>query len=470
MFLPQPGAALLYPAEMRGAEAAAIAGGVPALALMGRASAAAATVIRRFAGRRAVLVLCGPGNNGGDGYGIAVALRAAGWPVTVAADAAPIGEPAATMAARWGGAVVPLADAAPAPLVVDALYGTGLARPLPAAAQAAIDRLRGQGIDRLRGQGIVVAVDIASGIDAATGAALGRPLAADLTVTFAAAKPGHVLGTGGGLTGRLVVADIGIAIPDDAARLVAPPRLQAPGPDTHKYARGAVLVVAGSGHHCGATRLAALAALRSGAGLVTLAGPGLGLPAEAVMARSDAAGKEMLDDPRLRAVAIGPGLADTPRARHWLALLLARSLPLVLDAGALALIDPAAIAGPNRVLTPHDGEFARLFGPPGADRIAAAQAAARASGCTVVLKGSASVVAGPDGRVAVNAHAVPWLASAGSGDVLAGIIAGLMAQGLPAFEAAATACWLHGDAGVRCGPGLIADDLVAALPAVAAGL
>lgn len=456
------GPPLLTPAEMRAAEAAAIAAGTPALALMERASVAAALAIRRFSGARSALVLCGPGNNGGDGYGIALALRAAGWRVTVAADAAPASEPAATMAARWGGPVLPLAAATPAPLVIDALYGTGLARPLPEAAQAALDRVRGASA--------VVAVDIASGVDAGTGAALGRPLAAALTVTFGAAKRGHVLGAGGGLCGRLVVADIGVAVPEPGARLVARPGLRVPGPDTHKYARGAVLVVAGTGHHCGATRLSALAALRAGAGLVTLAGPGLGLPAEAVMARGDAAGQAMLGDRRLGAVAIGPGLADGDRARDWLALLLASSLPLVLDAGALALVDPDGLDGPNRVLTPHLGEFTRLFGAPGPDAVAAAQAAAARSGCVVLLKGSASIIAAPDGQVAINAHAAPWAATAGSGDVLTGIIAALLAQGLPAFEAAAAGAWLHGDAARRGGPGTIADDLVASLPQVLASL
>ncbi|KPF61436.1 hypothetical protein IP88_15780 [alpha proteobacterium AAP81b] len=462
MLAPIPGPPLLTAAAMRAAEAAAMAGGVSATTLMDRAAAAATAAIARLWTPRAVLVLCGPGNNGGDGFGIAAALRARGWPVTVAADALPTSDAGAAMLARWGDDIVPLAAAAPAPLVIDALFGTGLTRQLAEAAQAALDRVRG------RGQ--VAAVDIASGVDADTGRALGRPLAADLTVTFAAAKPGHLLGAGGGLTGRLVVADIGVAMPADTAWLVAPPRLVVPGPDTHKYARGHVLVVEGAGHHCGATRLTALAALRAGAGLVTLAGPGLGAPADAVMRRTDKQGRALLDDRRTGAVAIGPGLPDKDRGRDWLAAVLASGLALVLDAGALALADPDQLAGPNRVLTPHDGEFSKLFGPVGEDRIAATSAAAARSGCVVLLKGSASVIAAPDGRVAINAHAAPWLATAGSGDVLAGIIAALLAQGLAAFDAASIGAWLHGDAGVRVGPGLIADDLAAVLPAVLAGL
>lgn len=459
---PSPGQPLLSAGEMRAAEAAAMATGVSGLVLMERAVAAAALAVEQALPAGAALVLAGPGNNGGDGFGIAAALRARGWRVTVAADGLPASDAGAVMAARWSGPVVPLAEASPAPLIIDGLFGTGLTRPLPEGVQAVLDRLRGSGR--------VVAVDIASGLHADSGAALGRPLAAALTVTFGAAKRGHVLGQGGALSGRLVVADIGVAMPDTAARLVAPPILRLPGADIHKYRRGAVLVVEGAGHHCGATRLTALAALRSGAGLVTLAGPGLGGPADAVMRRTDARGRELLADPRLGAVAIGPGLPDDGRARDWLAALLGGTIPLVLDAGALALVSPDGLAGPQRVLTPHDGEFARLFGPITGDRVAAVLAAAALSGCVVLLKGSASIVAAPDGRVAVNAHSSPWLATAGSGDVLTGIIAALLAQGLPAFEAAGTGAWLHGEAGRRGGPGLIADDLVAALPTVLTGL
>lgn len=463
LLCPGSGRLLLTAAEMRGAETAAMAAGVSGLVLMERAVMAAALAVERALPTGEALVLAGPGNNGGDGFGIATALRRRGWRVTVAADALPGGDAAAAMVAGWGGPVVPLADAAPAPLIIDALFGTGLTRPLPAAVQAVLDRLRGRGR--------VVAVDIASGLHADSGAALGRSLAADLTVTFGAAKRGHVLGQGAALSGRLVVADIGVALPDSAARLITGPALRLPAPDTHKYARGAVLVVEGAGHHCGATRLTALAALRSGAGLVTLAGPGLGVPAEAVMRRGDARGPELLADRRLGAVAIGPGLPDDQqRARDWLAAVLVGRIPLVLDAGALALLPPEQLAGPQRVLTPHGGEFARAFGPITGDRVAAVQAAAARSGCVVLLKGSASIIAAPDGRVAVNAHSSPWLATAGSGDVLTGIIAALLAQGLPAFEAAGTGAWLHGAAGRRGGPGMIADDLVAALPAVLAGL
>jgi hydroxyethylthiazole kinase-like uncharacterized protein yjeF len=458
MLIISDGRPVLTPAAMRAAEAAAIAAGCPALTLMERAATAAAAAIRQFAPPQPVLVLCGPGNNGGDGYGVAVALQAAGWPVSVAADAMPRSEPAATMAARWTGPVLPLASAAPAPLVVDALFGTGLVRPLDAASQAALDRLRGAAL--------VVAVDIASGLDAGTGTMLGRPLPADLTISFGAAKPGHLIGEGPGLTGRLVVADIGVPVASTITE-AQPPRRIALGRDTHKYARGWVLVVGGQSRHGGATGLTALSALRSGAGAVTLVGRSA--PALAIMLRTDAEAMAQLDDPRLGCVAVGPGMRPDGRGRIWLARLRAGKIPLVIDAGGLDLLDAGPV-GPPAVLTPHAGEFARLFGPVGDDPLAAVAAAAARIQAVVLLKGPATIIAAPDGRIAINSHATPWLATAGSGDVLTGIIAALVAQGLPLFEAAQVGAWLHGDAGLRLGPGLIADDLVATLPAVLAGL
>ncbi len=474
-----PGAALLTPDAMRAAEAAAIAAGAPALLLMERAAAAAAAAIMRFAPGLPALVLCGPGNNGGDGYGVALRLREMGLAVRVAASGPAVGEPAATMAARWHdggalGAVESLDDAAPAPLLIDALFGTGLRRPLPDHVQAALDRLA-------RANATVAAIDIPSGVDALTGAALGRPLAVDLTVTFGAMKRGHALGQGRELSGRVVVADIGITLPLNTARLVPRPVRGAMPSHTHKYRRGAVLVIEGDPRRGGAARLTALAALRAGAGVVTLVGAGEGVPADAIMRRNDAEGRAMLSDPRIDAIAIGPGLIDDQRGRDWLARLLAGDTPLVVDAGAFAVLPGALVPGSGAaagfakaraplVLTPHDGEFARLFGPVGLDRIGAAQAAAVACGAVIVLKGAETVIAAPDGRAAVNTHAAPWLATAGSGDVLTGIIAALVAQGMTLFDAARAGVWLHGDAGRRGGPGLIADDIPALLPIILAAL
>ncbi|WP_310476237.1 NAD(P)H-hydrate dehydratase [Sandarakinorhabdus sp.] len=456
MFIIDSGLPLVTSAAMRSAEAAAIAAGTPALTLMERAATGAARAILAFAPARRATVLCGPGNNGGDGYGIALALAEAGVAVTVAADAAPVAEPAATMAGRWTGKTVPLVEAPAAPLIVDALFGVGLSRPLPDSAQAALDRVRGQGR--------VVAIDIVSGLGADSGRALGRVLPAELTITFGAAKPGHILGEGAFVSGRLAVVDIGIAI-DTPLAFTARPRLLGPVRDTHKYGRGWVMVVEGTPGHGGASGLAGLAALRTGAGLVTLAGEGGVMPALALMRRNDEEAAALLTDQRLGAVVIGPGMQADVRARGWLKRLSWAGKSLVIDAGALRLLPRGPIGAPA-VLTPHEGEFEQLFGPVGDDRLGAVLAAARISDAVVVLKGAATIIAAPDGRAAINAHASPYLATAGSGDVLAGMIAALIAQGLPLFEAAQAAAWLHGEAGLRLGPGGIADDLVAGLPAV----
>ena len=459
------GPALLTPDAMRAAEAAAIAAGTPALRLMARAAAAAALAIDRFAPARPALILCGPGNNGGDGYAIAALLRARGRAVRVAASGPPRGEPATTMAARWEGPVEALADADPAPLIIDALFGTGLERPLGDVVQAALDRLRETGAT-------VIAIDTPSGIDALTGACLGRPLAADLTICFGAMKRGQALGAGRSLSGRIVVADIGVPLPGETARLVPAPLRPALAADTHKYRRGAVLVIEGAPERGGAAQLAALAALRAGAGVVTLVGRGSHQPAAAIMRRSDAEAVAMLADARLGAIAIGPGLVADQRGRDWVYRLLAGTVPLVIDAGALSALPSTGFADARapRVLTPHEGEFTRLFGAIGPDRIAAATAAAASSGSIIVLKGAETIIAAPDGRIGINLHAAPWLATAGSGDVLTGVIAALLAQGMSGFDAARAGVWLHGDAGMRGGPGLIADDLPGLMPAVLAAL
>jgi hydroxyethylthiazole kinase-like uncharacterized protein yjeF len=361
--------------------------------------------------------------------------------------------------------VVPFAEAPPAPLIIDALFGTGLTRRFGPDVQALLDRLRGCGSK-------VVALDIPSGIDSDTGAALGEPLPADLTIAFGAAKRGHLLGAGRRASGRLVVADIGIMIADAQVCDVAAPVLGSLPDETHKYQRGGVLVIAGAAP--GAARLASLAALRAGAGAVTLVGSDEPQPADAIMLASDVTARPLLGTAKVRAVALGPGLVDNQRSRDWLLRLLTDTTPLVLDAGALALFDgPQDLFGDASaplVLTPHIGEFTRLFGPPGADPVAAVRAAAVVTGGVVLLKGRETIIAAPDGRVAINTHATPWLATAGSGDALTGIIAALLAQGLAPFDAAQVSAWLHGDAGLRGGAGMIADDIPRLLPDVLAGL
>jgi hydroxyethylthiazole kinase-like uncharacterized protein yjeF len=459
---------LLTPAEMARADAAAIATGIPGVMLMeaaGRAVARAAA--RRFRPAR-TLVLAGPGNNGGDGYVAARLLEAAGWPVAVAPLALPrAGSDAALAAARWRGPVVGFsaAEAGRAALVIDAVFGAGLAKPVEGIAAEVLGAV----------QAPVLAVDVPSGVDGATGAVHGFAPAAALTVTFFRRKPGHLLLPGRVLCGETVLADIGL--PEAVLRGIAPrawrngPWLWSPPrPDVtaHKYSRGHMAVAAGPGL-TGAARLVAEGARRAGAGLVTLAAPDA---ATAAVLRGGAPGvmveegcDELLADPRIATWVIGPGLPPAAPTLGLLRRAVAAGRRVVADAGALraAAGDPAALAG-CAALTPHAGEFAAVFGGPGEDRPAAARRAAAATGAVLLLKGADTVIAAPDGRLAVNDNAPPWLATGGTGDVLAGILAGLLAGGMPAFDAACLAAWLHGEAARRAGPGLIAEDLPAMLP------
>jgi hydroxyethylthiazole kinase-like uncharacterized protein yjeF len=454
---------LLTPEEMSRADHAAVASGVPVAALMEQAGRAVARAIRaRFTPCR-TLVLCGPGNNGGDGYVAARHLAAMGWPVAVAALAPARGD-AAVAARGWHGPVVPFAaaEAARAALVVDALFGAGLARGVDDAVMAVLHAAR-----RL------VAVDVPSGLDGATG--LARPWAprAALTVTFFRLKPGHLLLPGRELCGETVLADIGLPAsvlatvrPDTWRNGPALWRLPAPAVGGHKYGRGHVTVLGGAAM-TGAARLAAAAARRGGAGLVTIAAQG-----SAEVYRTGDAGvmvdatpmEAQLGDARRNAWVAGPGLGVAATAA-LLPALLAAGRAVVADADALTACAgaPARLRG-AAVLTPHAGEFARVFGPAGDDRLAAVRAAARATGAAVLLKGADTIVAAPDGRAAINGDAPPWLATAGAGDVLAGLIAALLAQGMAPFEAACAGAWLHGRAAGLAGPGLIAEDLPCALP------
>ncbi|SFK67548.1 NAD(P)H-hydrate dehydratase [Falsiroseomonas stagni] len=464
---------LLTQDEMARADAAAIAGGIPGLTLMEAAGRAVArAVMRRFRPVR-TLVLAGPGNNGGDGYVIARLLDQAGWPVAVAALAPPRpGSDAAAVAARWRGPMVAFsaAEAARAGLVVDAVFGAGLSKPVAGLAASVLGAVAAP----------VVAVDVPSGVDGATGAVRGFARPAALTVTFFRLKPGHLLHPGRGLCGEVVLADIGLpasVLPGIAPRAFrnAPGlwRLPRPGAEAHKYARGHVAVVAGAGM-TGAARLVARAARRAGAGLLTMLAPDAATAAvlragdPGVMV-SEGALAALLADPRIGTWVVGPGLPPDGARRALLRQVVDAGRQVVADAGALraAAGDPAALAG-CAVLTPHAGEFSAVFGPPGEDRPAAARAAAARTGAVVVLKGADSLIAAPDGRIAINANAPPWLASGGTGDVLAGIVAGLLAQGMPPFEAACAACFLHGECAARIGPGLVAEDIADHLPPVLA--
>lgn len=482
--------ALLTAAEMAEADRQTIAAGTPGIALMEAAGAAAAAAAEALAPRGPVLVVAGPGNNGGDGFVAARLLRARGRHVTLMlhGDPARLRGDAAVARDRWAGPVV--AGATPLPpstVLIDALFGAGLDRTVTGAPAELVAAMNAHPAPTL-------AVDVPSGLHADTGQPLGATVEAAATVTFFRRKPGHLLHPGRGLCGPVTVADIGIpAAVLDAIR----PRTFANGPglwhltppraDGHKYNRGHAIVVSGGPSRTGAARLGAGAALRAGAGLVTLASPGSALAVNAahltavMLARADDATAlaTLLAEPRIKALLIGPALGTGAEARSWVEAALAAPPAAVLDADALTLFatDPATLfaaisARPRPViLTPHEGEFARLFPDlHDAPRPARARAAAARAAAVVILKGPDTVIAGPDGRLAINENAPPWLATAGSGDVLAGIATGLLATGLPAFEAAAAAVWLHGAAGNEVGPGLTAEDLAPALRPVLARL
>ncbi|PTW60679.1 hydroxyethylthiazole kinase-like uncharacterized protein yjeF/hydroxyethylthiazole kinase-like uncharacterized protein yjeF [Breoghania corrubedonensis] len=507
---------VLSVAEMGEADRRTIAGGRAGIDLMEAAGRAVADAVaaRQPLGKR-VLVLAGPGNNGGDGFVAARILRRRGYPVTVAllGDAARLKGDARlafeAMCPEGGTGVRPdVAAAEPglvkaADVVIDALFGAGLDRPLEGAAAALVEAVNAHASGAQDGREVfVVAVDLPSGVSGDTGAVMGVAVRADVSVTFCRKKPGHLLYPGRGLCGPVRVADIGI--PDKVVTGIAPtvfvnePDLwrgawRPPQVEGHKYARGHAVVACGPVHATGAARLAAGAALRVGAGLVTLASPGEAVAVNAahlsaVMIRPvDGAGgfSAMLEDRRLNAVVVGPGFGVGEKARDFVfaALDAPREAAriLVLDADALTSFAEApdalfeAIAGSSCrdvVLTPHDGEFARIFpdlAPDfagGASRLERARAGARRSGATVLLKGPDTVIAAPDGRAAINVNATAWLATAGAGDVLAGIIAGLGAQGLSGFDAAAMGAWCHGEAGCIAGAGLIAEDLAPSLKPV----
>ena len=482
---------ILTVAEMYAADRYAADHGVASLTLMENAGRSVADEIAKRWSPRKTLVLCGPGNNGGDGYVVARYLKRAGWSVKVL-HLGSLGElkgDAGQMAQRWDGPTAQLEPgaAADAELIVDGLFGAGLSRPIEGAARGLVESIN-------RSVTPVVAIDVPSGLHGDRACPLGNLcVEADLTVTFFRKKAAHVLMPGAVACGEVIISDIGI--PDEALAAIGPTMFENsplrwsypwPPPGGHKYARGHGVVVSGPAHATGAARLAARGALRSGAGLVSVASPVDAVPINAasltaIMVKpfSGATGlAELLQDRRLNAVVIGPGCGVGKRTQELVAAVLASPAAAVLDADALT----SFASNPNElfllmrepaVLTPHEGEFERLF--PGllarsTNKVDAVRNAARASRCTVVLKGPDTVIAAHDGRVLVNTHAAPTLATAGSGDVLAGMVAGLMAQRVNSFEAAAMAVWLHGDAAMRFGPGLISEDLPDLLPSVLSAL
>jgi hydroxyethylthiazole kinase-like uncharacterized protein yjeF len=434
---------LLIPSEMARADEAA--GNVEALMdAAGRAVARA--ILQRYRPCR-VLVLAGPGNNGGDGKVAARYLAQAGWPVRVA-DAF----------------TASVEDVRRAELVIDAVFGAGLSRDVSA-----------QVADLLRAARRIIAVDVPSGVDGATGAVRGYAPQAELTITFFRKKPGHLLYPGRGLCGELLLCDIGM--PNSVLEAINPqtwentpalftlPSRAATG---HKYSAGDVTVLCGK--LAGAARLACAAARRAGAGMVTLAAKApMVLPEAGLILRTDKLAT-LLQDDRRHTWVVGPGLG-VERAGDALAQLIAKQKTIVADADALT----ACAGAPEKlrgaaVITPHTGEFTRVFGAIGPSKLEAARRTAAATGAVTILKGADTVIAAPDGRAAINANAPVWLATGGTGDVLAGLTAALLAQGMAAFEAACAAVWLHGEAARSLGPGLLAEDLPAALPKVIVAL
>lgn len=444
---------ILTVAEMRAAEQVAVDAGTSVETLMERAGAAVAEAAWRFAGPLPTLILCGPGNNGGDGYVAARLLKARGVSVRVAAFGSPKAGAAAAARALWDGPVEPPISAKGAPLLIDALFGTGLARELEPAAEIALGRLAGEA--RLS-----IAVDLPSGVETDSGALLGQVPRFDLTVALGALKPAHRLQPAAALCGRVAVADIGVAIESDVAELGAP-ELSPPSAADHKYSRGMVAVAGGA--MPGAARLAAHAALRAGAGYVLLTGPDAGAGPDAIVRRRH----DAFGDERIGALLVGPGLGRDDGARKRLDTALRSGRPLVLDGDALHLVALSELPD-GTILTPHAGEFAALFGDGEGSKLTRARSAAERSGAVIVFKGADTVIAAPDGRAAIAAPASSWLSTAGTGDVLAGIIAAMLARGMDPFEAAKAGVWLHADAARRAGPALIADDLPDHLPAAIA--
>jgi ADP-dependent NAD(P)H-hydrate dehydratase / NAD(P)H-hydrate epimerase len=507
---------LLTAEEMGRADRLAVAAGTPSLDLMEAAGRAVAEVVaEQFPAPGAVAVACGPGNNGGDGFVVARLLRERGHSARLGllGDRNALKGDAAKMAARWQGDVEPLSPStlAGADAIVDALFGAGLSRPLEGTAAEVVAAINGSGKP-------VVAVDVPSGLDGTTGRAAGPVVHATCTVTFFRLKPGHLLLPGRLHCGEVRLADIGI--PARVLGEIAPrtwanrptlwrPLYPWPGLDGHKYTRGHAVVVSGPAESTGAARLGARAALRVGAGLVTVVGNAAATAinathATALMVRavaSDGALAEFLGDERRNAVLIGPGAGVGAETAATILTVLGSAAAVVLDADGLTSFAPGESEAPVKaaglgfvvrsaepgagrdrlftiikgraapvVLTPHEGEFGRLLGEVEGSKVERARRAASASGAIVILKGADTVIAAPDGRAVINDNAPPWLATAGSGDVLAGLVTGLLAQRMPAFEAACAAAWLHGECASAFGLGLIAEDLPEVLPRVLSAL
>ncbi|PTQ64532.1 hydroxyethylthiazole kinase-like uncharacterized protein yjeF/hydroxyethylthiazole kinase-like uncharacterized protein yjeF [Sphingomonas sp. PP-CE-3G-477] len=489
------GQPVLTAAEMRAAEDAVIATGVSVETLMDRAGTAIAEVVRRLAGTNDVLILCGPGNNGGDGYVAARVLAEMGVAVRVAALSEPKTDAAKSARAGWLGPVETLAEAKPAPILVDALFGTGLTRPLDASTTPTPNRSPADAGAQLNPEGspsglswapasagerlgfeclhflanaaqLSIAVDLPSGLGTDTGEELSTPPAFNLTLALGAVKPAHLLQPAARYCGELRLLDIGVPTASQA-EVLKTPILPTPGPDSHKYTRGMVAIIAGT--MSGASDLAALAAMRAGAGYVTLLGGSQGPPHALV--RTPFSDHALAND-RIGALVIGPGLGRDDTAKARLEAALTSGHPLIIDGDALRLLDPGRIKALKVpvILTPHAGEFDALFGKSDTNKITRARDAATRANAIIVFKGADTVIAAPDGRVRIAQGASDWLSTAGTGDVLAGAIGAMLAARLDPLDAACAGVWLHGDAARRLGAAFIADDLAEALRSARASL
>jgi hydroxyethylthiazole kinase-like uncharacterized protein yjeF len=435
---------------MRAAEQRAIAAGTSVETLMERAGAALAEAAYCHAGKMPALILCGPGNNGGDGYVTARHLADRGVEVRVAAISEPKSEAAKWARGQWRGEVEALSSSTdPSPLLIDALFGTGLREGLEDALQQQLSRLAA-------GSQLRIACDVPSGVDSDSGTELSPVPGFEMTVTFGALKPAHRLMPSMSKCGRVVLADIEIEASPEWYEL-GQPVLPALDPGGHKYSRGLVHALAGK--MPGAIALSAKAAAYSGAGYVRVSTSRSidGLPSAIV--QTDTA---EINDERIGCLIVGPGMGDTPQV---LTLALTSHAPKVIDADTITYLgEPERLRGQDAIITPHEGEFERLFGKLEGSKADRALEAAKRSGAVIAYKGPDTLVASPDGRLGFAPPAPAWLASAGTGDVLAGMIAALRARGLEAFEAASAAVWLHGRAAEIAGAQMIADDLAAAIP------
>lgn len=455
------GQPVLTVAETRAAEQALFDSGTVPYSLMCRAGEGAAEQIWRIGHKRPVLVLCGPGNNGGDGFVVAKWLRDRGVAVRVATIGASRTESANTARADWIGPVEDIHSAGPAPQIVDALFGIGLTRGLD---DALATRFR----ELVAAANVSYALDLPSGIESDTGACLSNVPGFDVTLALGVLKPAHVLLPAGALCGQIVPVPIGLEVENATARVLEAPRFAPPASDAHKYRRGLVVVIAGP--MAGAAALAAESAARGGAGYVRIVGARVILDLPHAIVRASGRDPRALTDERIAAILVGPGLGRDADAVERLREALAPGHPAVIDADGLgALRDTGLKSLPEQaILTPHDGEFAALFGALPGSRIDKARAAARQSGAIMVLKGHDTVIAAPDGRARLATGASSWLSTAGTGDVLAGLCAARLAVTGDAFRAACEAVWLHGAASRLAGPSFIADDLLACIaPAIA---